>query len=102
MIEVYYTDSLDFLSVSGHADYSTSGKDIVCAGVSTLIFTCLNSLSNIDDFDIKIKEGNEANVEIKCKNEFPSTHDSIVMETILNGLKTISEKYPKFVKIKRR
>lgn len=30
--------------VSGHADFSPHGTDVVCAGVSALVINCINSV----------------------------------------------------------
>ena len=34
------------LTVSGHSGYAESGRDIVCAAVSTLITTCANAMES--------------------------------------------------------
>ncbi|MCQ2748385.1 MAG: ribosomal-processing cysteine protease Prp [Mycoplasmoidaceae bacterium] len=39
MIKIIYTDSS--ISVTGHANFVISGKDIVCAGVSAIILGAL-------------------------------------------------------------
>ncbi|MEG0033964.1 MAG: ribosomal-processing cysteine protease Prp [Bacilli bacterium] len=99
-IEIIRRDgSIIYLKSSGHADYDELGKDIVCAGVSAVIFAGLNSFESINDFEINIVDN--SSVEIKTKNKITS-HDVTVLEVVYNGLKSIEESYSKYVKIKTK
>ena len=46
MIKVNYNDKS--IKVSGHANFNTYGNDIVCASVSSIIYTTINGILNID------------------------------------------------------
>ena len=46
---------LDFLS-RGHAGYAEEGQDIVCAAVSALIVTTVNSLDEFTEDEIEVRE----------------------------------------------
>ena len=35
---------IERLSIKGHADYDTLGKDIVCAAVSSIVTTTINNI----------------------------------------------------------
>ena len=72
------------------------GGDLVCAAVSAVLTGGLNNLENPKDFDIILDEGY---AYVKA-NESVSSHDEIVLETIICGLKTISEDNDKFITIK--
>ncbi len=84
------------LEVKGHANSAPHGEDLVCAGVSSVLTGGLNNLQNPKDFDIILDEGYSL---VKVINSI-SSHDEIVMETIIAGLKTIEESYSKFIQIK--
>ena len=84
------------LEVKGHANSAPHGEDLVCAAVSSIITGGLNNLKNAKDFILKLDEG-YAYVEAKDKI---SSHDEIVLETIIVSLKTIEESYGQFIKIK--
>ncbi|MBR0439414.1 MAG: ribosomal-processing cysteine protease Prp [Bacilli bacterium] len=84
------------LKVSGHANSAPHGEDLVCAAVSAVLVGGLNNLANPKDFDIKISEGN---TDVIVRNKI-SSHDEIVLETIITSLKTIEESYGKFIQIK--
>ncbi|MDO5717990.1 MAG: ribosomal-processing cysteine protease Prp [Tissierellia bacterium] len=55
-ISILENRKLDLISeveVSGHANYSYHGNDIVCAAVSTLVFTLIASMSEVIGLDEK-------------------------------------------------
>ena len=84
------------LEVKGHAKSADQGQDLVCAGVSSVLTGGLNSLENPQDFDIELSEGY---CSVVAKNSV-SSHDGVVLETIITSLKTIEESYGKFIQIK--
>ena len=84
-----------YLSISGHANYDTIGKDIVCAAISAISVGGINALSNPENFNLKVEKGD---VEISQKSE-ANEHDYQVLDTILVQLKSVEEAYPKLVKI---
>ena len=84
------------LEVKGHAHSAEHGQDLVCAGVSSVLTGGLNNLENPKDFDIILDEGYSY---VKALSSI-SSHDEIVLETIITGLKTIEESYGKFIQIK--
>ena len=84
------------LEIKGHANSAPHGEDLVCAGVSSVLTGGLNNLQDVKNFDIKLDEGHSV---VNAKNAI-SSHDEIVMETIIAGLKTIEESYPEFITIK--
>ncbi len=84
------------LEVKGHADSAPHGQDLVCAAVSAVLTGGLNNLKDVKAFDIKLDEGD---AHVKAIKEL-SSHDEIVLETIIVSLKTIQESYPQFITIK--
>ena len=84
------------LEVKGHAKSAEQGKDLVCAGVSTVLTGGFNSLESPKSFELKLEEGYALAKAIKEV----SSHDEVVMETIITGLKTIEESNPQFITIK--
>ena len=84
------------LEVKGHAHQAEKGSDVVCAGVSSVLTGGLNNLQEVKNFEITLEEGYAF---IKAINEV-SSHDEIVLETIITSLKTIEESYGKFIQIK--
>ena len=82
--------------VKGHANYSSKGKDIVCASATTIIIYSLNLIEKLG-FKINyiLEEGysklvNDANNEIVDK----------VFETMEYSFNSLYEEYPKNIFIK--
>lgn len=89
--------------VEGHADYAVAGKDIVCAGISTLAFTLINRLENlkereyVDEVDYIQRDG-----MIKVTFTGDSTELLATLETIEIGFMMMAENYPKNILYKGR
>ena len=84
------------LEIKGHSNSAPYGEDLICAAVSAVITGGANALDNKKGFEIKLKEGDAL---IRAK-ETVSSHDEVVLETIIVGLKTIAEGNEKFIQIK--
>ena len=89
-------EKLRSLEVKGHANSAPHGEDLVCAAVSAVITGGANAIKNLKDFKIELKEGYAS---FQVINSLTS-HDEIVMETIVVGLETIAEENEQFIKIK--
>jgi len=81
--------------VKGHAKSAEIGKDLVCAAVSAVITGCYSSIEDNKNFDYKLDEGNAL---LKAKGTV-SSHDEIVIQTMITSLKCIENEYGKFIKI---
>ena len=80
----------EFIS-KGHAGYAEAGQDIVCAAVSALIITTVNSLEKFTDdkFDVQEKDGF---VSIDFRNDL-SERGMLLMDSLLLGLTEIAGSY---------
>lgn len=80
------------LTVKGHAGYGEYGKDIVCAAVSTLVSTLACYLTNSKTALLRFEEGyGELRSSDKKDHEF--------FFFVFEGIKRISELYPKNVSV---
>ena len=87
---------VSFLEVKGHANSAPHGEDLICAAVSGILGGGFNNLRNVNDYEIKLDEG----YALFKTNSQLDAHDEVVIETIICGLKSIQELYPKFIDIK--
>ena len=71
----------NYIKLLGHANSDSYGNDIVCASVSSIVYTTVNGILNIDKEAIKFID--EKDFEIN----------------MLNLLEEIAIKYPKNIKI---
>ena len=80
----------EFIS-KGHAGYAEAGQDIVCAAVSALIITTVNSLEKFTDdkFDVQEEDGF---VSIHFRNDL-SERGMLLMDSLLLGLTEIAGSY---------
>ena len=87
---------INYIKVTGHANYDDYGKDIVCASVSSIVITSCNLAIklNKDSIDCKQSEGLiEVNIKLK---------DDIINKVFLNMLdmlEELSKQYKSNVKI---
>ena len=89
-------NQVNFLEVKGHANSAPHGEDLVCAAVSAILGGGFNNLKNYQDYEIKLDEG----YALFKANAPLDAHDEVVIETIVCGLNSIKELYPKFIDIK--
>ena len=80
----------EFIS-KGHAGYAEAGQDIVCAAVSALIITTVNSLEKFTDDKFDVQE-NDGFVSIHFRNDL-SERGMLRMDSLLLGLTEIAGSY---------
>ncbi|MCI1821242.1 MAG: ribosomal-processing cysteine protease Prp [Megasphaera sp.] len=85
-------------SVSGHADYSESGSDIVCAAISAVTQTALLGLMEYqqESVDYKIADG-FLNVHVDCVTD----ETRVILKTLVLGLEQIVRQYDSYVVLNR-
>ncbi|MFZ5945944.1 MAG: ribosomal-processing cysteine protease Prp [Bacillota bacterium] len=98
--------SLIGFEISGHAHFADSGKDIVCAAVSILGTTTVNSLE--EQLIVKpIYTVDEGKGYLECVVS-PNLDNSdmekaqIILKTLVIGLQSIEEAYGSYLKLQQR
>ena len=91
------------VEITGHANYSETGKDIVCAGVSVLSYTLLNAIREEEELlncDILVSETNEKKgyfyLEFNYYNH-ASERIEVILNTIELGYLSLQQCYPGYV-----
>ncbi|MGL5268470.1 MAG: ribosomal-processing cysteine protease Prp [Spiroplasma sp.] len=94
----YQTNNIVRTEVAGHANFDQYGKDIVCAGISAVIFGTLNALDNlVSQTEVEIiQENNKITITVLK----PTNNNQIILKTMLWQFKTISDQYSKNIIIK--
>ncbi len=86
----------------GHAGYDEYGKDIVCAGVSALVLTCINSMEMLLGVSFESSTDEETgSVSLRLQEE-PSSEAEILMESMLLGIEMIAENYKNRIKFRNK
>ncbi len=89
------TGAYEGFTCIGHAGYARRGKDIVCASVSVLVITTINSLEQFAEEQMNVVQ-NEKEGLIDCR--FPvGLHEKgdLLMDAMLLGLQGIESSYGK-------
>ena len=86
------------LDVSGHAEYDESGKDLVCASVSSLVFGFMNAIDALNE-DVEIKQLTN---QITITSHSDSNIIQDYFELVMMQLKTIEDSYSDFIKVERK
>ena len=84
------------ISILGHAMYDDYGKDIVCASVSSIVMTSVESIAAFDEKAIDIKQAKDK-LEIVI-NKYDDITNKLI-NTMLTLLSELEKKYPKNIKI---
>ncbi len=96
-IKNQYGNLVGFVA-DGHAGFANSGKDIVCAAVSALIITTVNSVEALTDARFKAEQS-EGHTELIIQSEI--TPDvALLLNSLFLGLSGIQEEVgTKYLKI---
>lgn len=94
-------DTITGFQISGHAGYAAHGQDIVCAAVSFLAITVVNSL----ELQLK-KEGTVKSEDGYLFYRLPEGLDEsqmttaqIILKTLATGFQNLKDEYPKYISI---
>ena len=95
MIKVLKKDNI--IEITGHSNYDTLGKDIVCSAVSSIVTTTINGLISIDDESISYNYKNDK--MIITNNKKDEITDKL-LNNMIDLLKSLAKDYPKNINVK--
>ena len=85
-------DELTGFKSEGHAGYDESGKDIVCAAVSTLVFTTIHAIKDLTEDAFSGEEDEEhAVVEFIITEEKPSEKAGVLLKAFRIGIEGVAK-----------
>lgn len=84
------------MEISGHAGYAELGKDIVCAGVTALMQTLIQSIKDLagDEIEYRVSPGR---VEIEYRNL--SEKGKTLVDSFFIGVSMIADEFPECVRV---
>lgn len=86
------------LTLEGHANYDTKGKDIVCASISILVTTLATMLDYYDEnYESQVVEEGKVDIRYVCKAGDVWTET--VFQMTMEGLELIANRYPDYVSV---
>ncbi|MFC4768443.1 ribosomal-processing cysteine protease Prp [Effusibacillus consociatus] len=91
--------------VHGHAGFANAGNDIICAAVSILVQNGVNSIETL--LNVRIPDASRdgfVECEIPSLEGRVSDQVQLLLESMVYGLRSLAEEYPKHVSVadKRR
>ncbi|MGE6629077.1 ribosomal-processing cysteine protease Prp [Bacillus sp. NPDC077027] len=96
-------ESITSFRMTGHAEYAEKGQDLVCAGVSAVVFGSVNSIIALTEIDPVLDIGEEGGY---FYFELPSDIDSVsfekaqlLLEGMVVSLQTIERDYHDYVSL---
>ena len=84
------------IKITGHAGYAPIGQDIVCAGISTLVQTLIESIETLTAD--KIKYVSQPGL-VEIKHGDLSADAKLLIDSFFVGVGLIAETYPYHVRI---
>jgi uncharacterized protein YsxB (DUF464 family) len=86
----------DGIEIRGHSGYAPIGQDIVCAAVSVLVQTLIQSVENLtaDKITSDMQPG-KVDIKFWCLSE----SSKVLIDAFFLGIKGIAEAYPNNVKM---
>ncbi|MCD8208555.1 MAG: ribosomal-processing cysteine protease Prp, partial [Bacteroidales bacterium] len=87
----------DGIEVTGHANYAPAGEDIVCAAVSALWQTLIESIEALTDDRIEYDVEGEQITNLYYRN--PSDRTRALIDSFFIGVNMIANEYPDCVRI---
>ncbi len=84
------------IEISGHAGYAEPGKDIVCAGVTALTQTLIQSIDDLTDDEIEYRIS-PGKVEVEYRNL--SEKSKTLVDSLFIGVSMIADEFPEYVRV---
>ncbi len=105
MTRVCYREYYDktILTVEGHSGFGTVGNDVVCAGISTLVYAFINCIMDEESterlkLNRKIIRDGYVYLEIE-KFDFSKERISGIVDGFLTGFLMLAENYPDHIRM---
>ena len=92
-VKVIKNKSISRIEISGHSGYDVSGKDIVCASVSSIVITTVNAILRVDSSSISYDE-----TPFVIRTLKDSYITNLLLDNMISLLKELERDYPKNVR----
>lgn len=89
-------DLIEKITIKGHSGYSEFGSDIVCASVSSIAITSINSILKIDEEALKYKK-DDGFLEVDILKHTDVIN--LLLDNMIELLDELSKQYKEYIKI---
>lgn len=80
--------------MTGHANFDSYGKDIVCASASSIVITTINAIETLDKEAIKYDDNKGVHIKVIKNNDITNK----LLDNMINLLEELESDYPKTIK----
>ena len=87
----------DLIEITGHSNYDTLGKDIVCSAVSSIVTTTINGIISIDEEAISYSYHND---KMTISNIKKDEITNKLINNMIDLLINLARDYPKNINVK--
>ena len=87
----------DLIEITGHSNYDTLGKDIVCSAVSSIVTTTINGIISIDEEAISYSYHND---KMTISNIKKDEITNKLINNMIDLLISLAKDYPKNIIVK--
>lgn len=103
----YKNNHIVSIESEGHSLFDVIGEDIVCAAISVLMATAINSLEVVAGLKFFPHEVDDSATYMyvglpKKLDDIQALKSNVILETVLVGLESIENGYPKNIKLCKR
>ena len=88
----------NIITICGHANSAEYGKDIVCASVSSIIYTTINALKKIKESSVEVDDNKKMVIKVLGEDEVTKKLIANMMELLFS----LAEDYPQNLNVKER
>lgn len=100
-------DKIASITAIGHSGYSEAGTDIICSAVSAILQTAILGLEDkltekSFTYTIKLSNGRKPITQIVLNKDLSAQDviiSSIILDSAILGIKSISEQYSRYVSL---
>ena len=95
-IKINKDTKINEIIIDGHSGYDVEGKDIVCAGVSSIVITSINAMLRINNEALTFeKKSGYMKITFLKHNEMID----MLIDNMLDLLKQMEEQYKNYIEI---
>ena len=87
----------NIITISGHANYDNYGNDIVCSSVSSIVYTTINGILNINSNSLHVTDEDTLTIEVLSSDLVTNK----LIENMMLLLSEVESKYPKNISISK-
>ena len=89
-------DSIDCITIKGHADYDNYGKDIVCAAVSSISLTTCNAILSLEKSIECVEKEGLLIIKVIQQTDI----NNKLLDNMIEMLEELKSQYPKNIEIR--